>query len=254
MNKPLMMILLLPFFFTGCSSLQFQIGFPAGEDPASFTKYTVKEIKVVTEPVNSVNFGPYSVIVNRTGIKKSENKTDGVLSAEVKNTAAEKYSSELKGLSGETWSAECDSYADYYSKESGIAITRKPVDGYYKNYLQCTFTSGKQQPAEMRLEVNETYKDQTLLPKKGYARCGNVKLDIERTMDTGQASLLPMYLGYYIYHKGKLVAVVQNMIKGTVYISGNLEPELLPLVVNASAAILTHYDLEVEVFPDDDED
>ena len=249
---------LIPALFlvlaAGCSTVQYQIGFPPDADRSSFTRYKVAQIQYVTQHVNDATFGPYSVKVTRSAMKKNINRTDGFITDVDKNSASEKYIYELKGPGSTVWNGECESSADYYNKESGL-IFKTVEDGYYKNYLLCTFTSASHKPIEMKIEVNENYKDQSMtLFKKGYIRSGSIQLDLERTMNTEKYSLLPFNVGYYIYHKDELVAVVQNLMNGNVYISSTLDPRLLPLVVNASAAILTYYDLEAEVFPDEEED
>lgn len=249
---------LLPFVFlllnAGCSTVQYQIGFPSDADQSSFTRYEVKEIQIVTSKISDAAFGPWSVSLTRTPMNKSTKKNDGFITDEEKNSASEKYSYKLSGPDRSIWSGECESSAEYYCKESGI-IFSSVVDGYYKNYLRCRFTSPGQQPIEMQIEVNENYKDQSIPGfKKGYIRSGNIQLDLERTMSTEKFSLMPMHIGYYIYYNNELVAVVQNMIHGNVYISSTLDRKLLPLVVNASAALLTYYDLEVEVLAMDEDE
>ncbi len=237
----------------GCSTVQYQIGFPPDAERSSFTRYEVKEIQYVTQHINNAAFGPYTVSITRTPMKKSINRSDGFITDVDKNSASETYTYELKGPGKILWHGDCESSADYYSRESGL-IFKTVEDGYYKNYLRCTFNSAGRKPIEMKIDVNETYKDQSMtLFKKGYIRSGNIQLDLERTTNTEKFSLLPFNIGYYIYHNEELVAIVQNLMNGNVYISSTLDPRLLPLVVNASAAILTYYDLEVEVFPDEEE-
>lgn len=245
---------LILVFAAGCSTIQYQIGFPPDADRTSFTRYEVKEIQFVTQHINDAVFGPYSVKITRTPMQKKINRSDGFITDVDNNSVSEKYTYELTGPGKMLWRGECESSAEYYSKESGL-IFSSVVDGFYKNYLQCRFTSGSHDPIEMKIEVNETYKDQSMPGfKKGYVRSGNIQLDLERTMSTEKYSLLPFYIGYYIYYNGELVAVVQNFMNGNVYISSDLDRKLLPLVINASAAILTYYDLEVEVLADDEEE
>lgn len=238
----------------GCSTVQYQIGFPPDAERSSFTRYEVKEIQYVTERISNASFGPYSVNIVRYGTDRKKSIDDGFYTDTRNISAKEKYSYELRGLGKSIWSGECESSAEYYSKETGIFFSTV-ADGYYKNRLSCRFTSPGQTPVELQIDVTETYKDSSIPGfKKGYVSSGNMRLDLERTASTENFALVPMHIGYYIYHNGELVAVVQNMIHGNVYISSGLDRRLLPLVVNASAAILTYYDLEAEVLAVDEED
>ncbi|HQO38956.1 MAG TPA: hypothetical protein PK986_00660 [Spirochaetota bacterium] len=238
----------------GCSTIDFQIGFPSDVDRSSFTRYEVAEIPFVSAPISRAEFGPYSVNLVRYGLDKKRTIDNGFSTDTVKAAVSEKYTYELRGLGKSIWSGECESSAEYYSKEKGIFFSTV-VDGYYRNIFKCRFSSTGQTPIELQIEVNETYTDQSQPGfKKGYLRSGSIQLNIERTTATGNVSAVPMHIGYYIYHKGELVAVVQNQVHGNVYISSTLDRKLLPLVVNAAAAILTYYDLESEVLDDGDDE
>lgn len=254
MKSGFIFIPLILFFLTGCSTLNYRIGFPPDADPSSFTKYEVKEIKIISGSISYAAFGPYEVNLSRSGIDKSEKKSDSLFSYEERRTASEKYTYSLNAGKAGAWSGGCESSADYYVKETGFSIFRKVKEGHFKNRLHCGFTSPKSFPHELKIEVNETPDEPDYISGRGYIRKGDIKLDIERTSNTENLSLVPLNVGYYIYHNGSLVAAVQNMIHGAVYISKTLEPELLPIIVNASAAILTYYNLELEVLPDSDEE
>ena len=183
---------------------------------------------------------------------KKEKKSSGFFHSEEIVTAYETYSYELSGIGKSIWKGECVSKADSRSEESGILIFKKTVGGDYKNFIHSKAGAEDGIPIELNIEANLRFDDKEIPKMKGYVKRGNIKLEIERTMNTKRNNLFPMYVGYYIYDNKKLVAVVQNMVKGAVYISSSIKPDLLPLVINASGIILTYYDLEQEVLADEE--
>lgn len=261
MKKYFFLPILVLFFSIGCSTLQnlsdaafnYQIAFPPDVDQSSFTKYTAPEVPFTTDIVNSATFGTYSIQVVRSAMEKTEDKSGWFFKSKRNVTASEKYTYVLKGIGDETWKGECSSYAHDRYKQSGVLMFKKE-EYDFKSYLQTTAVSGKGHPIEIHLEAVMGTADKIPPVMKGYAQRGKIRIDLERTMNTEKVQLFPMHIGYYIYYKGKLVAVVQNLTKGIVYISSSLDKDLLPLVINVSAVLLTYYDLELVVLPDDEEE
>ncbi len=245
--------MILPLIlFNGCTALQRaadftygnKIGFPDGIDSSSFTEYSVSEIQLITKSINYANFGPYSVRLLRNGIKIQDNSSSGFLKSEYNKKASEKYNYELTGIGKTVWKGECVSSAHNIEKKSGLPLFEKE-EYFYENFLQCKASNGEK---SLNLKF-ESFPPEggTLLPQRGYVESGGIRFDIEETMNTDKNYLLPFNIGFYIYDKGKLAAVVQNRVKGAVYISSAVDNKSLPLILNTAAILLTYYDLIYEV-------
>ncbi|PKL15798.1 MAG: hypothetical protein CVV49_19570 [Spirochaetae bacterium HGW-Spirochaetae-5] len=249
--------LFILIFFTGCAALQKtsdfafgnKIGFPDDVDSSLFKEYPVAEVPLTNQRINGADFGPYSIKLIRNEIKVEDNSSKGFLKSEFQKIASEKYNYELKGIGKTVWRGECTTSAHNIEKKSGFPMFEKR-EYSYKNIMACN-ASGPDRIISLQME-SLLPENGGLCQQKGYAVSGNIRLDIEETMNTDKQYLMPVYIGFYIYNKGILAAVVQNRMKGAVYISSTLDAELLPVVINTAAALLTYYDLLYEVGIDEE--
>jgi hypothetical protein len=257
MKRTIYFTLFILIFFTGCAALQKtsdfafgnKIGFPDDVDSSSFKEYPVVEVQLTNQRINGANFGPYSIKLIRNEIKTENNHSKGFLKSEFNKKASENYNYELKGIGNTIWRGECTSSAHNVEKKSGFPMFEKR-EYSYKNIMACN-ASGPDKKINLQME-SLFPENGGLCQQKGYAVSDNIRLDIEETMNTDKQYLISLYIGFYIYDRGKLAAVVQNRMKGVVYISSTLDAELLPAVINTAAILLTYYDLLYEVGIDEE--
>lgn len=221
-----LILILVTLSVSGCTATKYQIAFPGDNNPSTFKKYDVPELQGMFPSMGGATFKPYAVRVARSSIIKNSINADGSNRSDTYKSSTENYSYQLSESGEIIWNGQCTAYSE-----------KKILEDADNGRCKAISSSGAGEPVEISIESQED-KD---VWYRGYVKRGRLKLDIESTKKVaGKKPLVPMNIGFYIFQNGRLVAVVQCISGGAVYISDSLKPELLPLVLNASAFLLTY--------------
>lgn len=232
-------VFLFSLCFAGCSITQ--VAFPAGSDRGSFVPYDVKGKNDLSQYAGKLSIGDYSVKVSDGW--SSANRTSGssLFANDTATDACQKYSVSISGPDGFSWSGDCKAYAKVEQESVKLSASHTTTSTkVLENSLLGVFTSADKQQYEMKLrEVS----DKVGADKKGYIKGKDVSLDLESTSRIADSDVRSWRVtGYYIYEKGTLVAVMDYMKLGRVYISRTARKEAVSAILNAAAALFAYQD------------
>ncbi|PKL41079.1 MAG: hypothetical protein CVV44_00125 [Spirochaetae bacterium HGW-Spirochaetae-1] len=226
---------------TGCTIAQ--LAFPKGSDKTVFDQYDVKGRRAFAIFSGKYSFGPYTVDWTRGAVlsKPSGHKT--MFGDEKSTISTETYTVAVSENGAASWKAECRSEAEFIkeTKSSRKVTTTSTV--IISNTLTCTMKSADKQTCEFKMKQDTG--SMMISGKKTAAitwRNSSFEIQGSRRLE-GAAWDVQNDAGYYITEAGKLVAVVDVVNDGKVYIAKELGREKTSLLVMISAALLSYKDI-----------
>ncbi len=234
-------ILLTIALMAGCESAQ--IAFPAGSDTNDFDKKEIKGRGVFSPGSGSFSIGGEKVEWTRSALSSSNKRKNKSLFADedksTTNIRKQEMSIKISGsdistLSG-TFNAEAEVEEEVKRKSKRSMTTSSAV---MKHVLKGRI-EGDNSVYELLINLAEEGKRGTLQGK-------NINFEIEPSNSVKGSSFgfVGMRTGFYVYDKEILIAVVDVLNNGAVYMSKTLSGEKKSVVYALTAALLQYNDIE----------
>lgn len=241
-------------FFSGCVSTPldkkmddlffgtYRVMFPAGSDISDFDKYDVDQDFHLIDTdygTNKFSIGSYRVVVDRSlGYSQSSSfKLFGTSAI----TSKENYTFNIKGPENYSCEGLCYAKAETLDQDKQGLIESMISDdsGFVESHtLQCSFKL----PGNKNYELNMSEPEDNI--KSGEIKGNKIRLKIESTVSTeGRRSNAGKISGYFISHKDRVVAVVDLLNEGVIYILSSADKEIQNLAMSGSVALLFYHDL-----------
>jgi hypothetical protein len=226
------------FFTFGCQSAQ--IAFPAGNAKTTFDKLDVKDRGGFAIFSGKFTIGNTAIDWTQSALSSSGgSKSTHLFGPDTISPTIKKQDFTVKSsnaavspFSGKMH-AEAEMEIETTKQTKNISTTSTLI---LKNTLKGTFeTNGSS------FELSLSEKDGT---KKGDFKGKGISFDIEssNSIEGSSFGLYNTTTGYYIYENAKLIAVVDVMNNGTVYIGKEINKDGLSAVTILSAALLKYKD------------
>jgi len=225
----------------GCTAAR--VAFPEGSDSSGFEQYDVKGRRAFALFSGTFSFGPYMVEWKRGAVFTRSSKHKTMLGEEDTLTSSEEYTVSVSGGGKTSWEGVCKSEAEFIRETKKSKNTKTVSTQVIRNTLACNLKSSDKRNIAFSLIQDE--QGLSLYSKKS----GDFKLDKSgfRIESTNQLQGSPLgsntVSGYYIYESGRIVAVIEVMNDGRVYLAKGLEKDKTTVLAAVSAVLLGYKDI-----------
>ena len=237
--KQILIFIILTAFSIGCTMAQ--VTFPDGTDQAKFVKYQVagnNSTSTIFDEKYAI--GNYKVVVDRSMTSSSSSsKFFKMFGSEKSKTTEQGYSFSIKGPDKSSWKGDC--LARVASKDESTRLFGIKVDSKESvtNTLQCFFESSDNKKYEMKMV------ETGMQEKTGEITGNNLKFSLKSTKKMkGSKFDSEKVTGYYFSSSSGIVAVIDLLNDGAVYIANGVDKNTESLILATSVSLLSYKDMK----------
>lgn len=225
---------------SSCKSAQ--IGFPEGSDKSTFDQYEVRDRRAFALFSGKFTVGPYTVDWTRGAVVGMPSEHRITSDDEDVSSVREKYTVAVKGADGAIWNGECRSEAEFIKETEKTRKITTTTTQIISNTLSCTLKSSDKQTIEFKI-IQESQGMSLFTKKSGTFKWRNSSFRIESTNRLDGSSWgLDRSSGFYIMESDAIVAVVDVLNEGRVYIVKGLGKDKTFVMAAVSAVLLGYKD------------
>ncbi|MCP4134553.1 MAG: hypothetical protein GY754_26500 [bacterium] len=221
-----------------------KIIFPEGNDRNSFDVIDIKEKVTLGILDEKITMGVYTAFPDRSGTE-IDSSGFSIFFLSLKTVSAKQtYSFKLTGPDGFNWRGKCAANAEVEKERVKIFNFKTRSKTLQKNNLLGEFVSGNKKIS--------LYMDGSYGRKTGYIQFNGsdytIRMKPESSNMGGGWKTSNSTIGYQIYDKDVLIAVIgTTSMDKALYIRKGIDRELMPVLLNTSAALVAYEDISAEI-------
>lgn len=223
----------------GCTPLQ--ASFPPGVDQTNYTLHEVKGLQSFAFTSGNYSIGSHPVEWTRSASSSQSSKTSIFMVSSENHVSQQSYTVSIPNSGSAIKGAQCKSQAEI--EASAIKASKTDTfssEGIISSTLSCELSATGKSGYKLELAQDSNH----IMKKRGKLKGDDISVAIESTGNSSSGmALMGGITGYYLTEAGRLLAVVDVLNGGAVFLANNLDNQKQDLLLNASAALLSYKDL-----------